>query len=274
MEQAPGALPPLSAAQEASMPGRIRGFVWPTEFLMLADFLEATPHHHSALQLMVGIEAPIRVDTGDGWQDMAGVVVETDVEHGLSGTRGLMGGGWVEAESRLGLRLRDRVLGGAPWVALDEDTAAAVAAEIVPCLDRAMGCEEAHAHWRAGIATLLGEPVDEPVVDERVQAVLDHLRTAPRPPPSVEDLAAIAHLSPSRLQHLFSEQVGVPIRRYLLWQRVLTAMALLAEGVSATRAAHAAGFADGAHLSRTTRRMNGVTPTDMQPISAWLSNCR
>ena len=83
----------------------------------------------------------------------------------------------------------------------------------------------------------------------------------------------IAHLSESRLQHLFREQVGVPIRRYLLWHRYLTALSLLADGASVTRAAHAAGFADSAHLTRTAVRMNGFTPTKM-PFRMWLTNCR
>jgi len=83
-------------------------------------------------------------------------------------------------------------------------------------------------------------------------AVLDHLRATPSPPPSIEDLTRIAHLSESRLQHLFRDQVGVPIRRYLLWHRYLTALSLLADGASVTRAAHAAGFADSA------RRINSL----------------
>jgi AraC-like DNA-binding protein len=80
-------------------------------------------------------------------------------------------------------------------------------------------------------------------------------------------------LSESRLQHLFRDQVGVPIRRYLLWHRYLTALSLLADGATVTRAAHAADFADSAHLARTAVRMNGFTPTKM-PFRMWLTNCR
>lgn len=269
-----GALPPLDEEQRAALPGRVRGYVWPTEFLMVADIVNATPHSHSALQLMVGIEAPIRIDAGDGFQEVPGVLIDTDVEHALDGTLGLMGGGWIESESRTGTRLREQVLEGAGWTVLDQRLAERVGAELAPCLRRDMGCAEAHRHWRAAVGALLDKPPSDPVLDDRIAAVLEHLRTAPTPPPTVEDLGEIAHLSPSRLQHLFSDQVGVPIRRYLLWQRMLTAMARLAEGATATEAAHAAGFADSAHLSRTTRRMNGVTPSDMQPLSAWLSNCR
>ena len=103
----------------------------------------------------------------------------------------------------------------------------------------------------------------EPEYDDRIAAVLDHLRATPSPPPSIQDLTNIAHPSQSRLQHLFRNQVGVPIRRYLLWHRYLTALSLLADGASVTRAAHAAGFADSAHLTRTAVRMNGFTPTKM-----------
>ena len=103
--------------------------------------------------------------------------------------------------------------------------------------------------------------------------MLEHLRKTPSPPPSIGDLARIAYLSESRLQHVFREQVGVPIRRYLLWHRYLTALSLLADGFPVTDAAHAAGFADGAHLSRTAVRMNGYTPREMQ-YGRWLSNCR
>lgn len=247
-----GALPPLDDQQRAALPGRVRGYVWPTEFMMVADVVNATPHRHSALQVMVGIEAPIRIDVGAGWQEVPGVLVDTDVEHALDGTLGLMGGGWIESESRTGTRLREQVLDGAGWAALEDEVAQQVGTQLAPCLQRDMGCTEAHRRWRTAVGALLDEPPSEPVLDDRVAAVLEHLRTAPRPPPSVEDLGVIAHLSPSCLQHLFSDQVGVPIRRYLLWQRVLTAMARLAEGATATEAAHAAGFADAAHLSRTT----------------------
>jgi len=113
----------------------------------------------------------------------------------------------------------------------------------------------------------------EPKLDPRIAAVLAHLRTTPSPPPTIGGLARIANLSESRLQHVFREQVGVPVRRYLLWHRYLTALSLLADGSPVTEAAFAAGFADGAHLTRTAVRINGYPPMDMR-YGRWLSNCR
>ena len=39
----------------------MRGFLWPTEFLVFSDFLVADPHAHGTLQLSVGIDGSPRV---------------------------------------------------------------------------------------------------------------------------------------------------------------------------------------------------------------------
>jgi AraC-like DNA-binding protein len=80
---------------------------------------------------------------------------------------------------------------------------------------------------------------------------------------SQAELANIAGLSPSRFGHLFSEAVGVSLRPYLLWLRLQRACGELMSGASATRAAHAAGFSDSAHMARTFRRMLGASPTEL-----------
>jgi AraC-like DNA-binding protein len=255
------------------LPGAIRGFLWPTELLVFSDFLVATPHTHSALQLSVGLNAAPRVQLDGVWHQTRGALIDTDVRHAFDCDGCLTAIGWIEAESRLGHQLRERVLHGRSHAILDEDLCTRLANAIRPALDANAGCAEAYPRWRRALGELAIDIAPEPRLDKRIAAVLEHLRTTPSPPPSVEDLTRIAHLSESRLQHVFREQVGVPIRRYLLWHRYLTALSLLADGSSVTEAAHAAGFADSAHLTRTAIRMNGYTPTKM-PYKLWLSNCR
>jgi AraC-like DNA-binding protein len=63
--------------------------------------------------------------------------------------------------------------------------------------------------------------------------------------------------------HAFTESVGVPLRPYILWLRLQRAACDLIHGATATEAAHSAGFSDAAHLTRTFRRMFGVTPTEL-----------
>jgi AraC-like DNA-binding protein len=73
--------------------------------------------------------------------------------------------------------------------------------------------------------------------------------------------ASTVGLSPSRFQHLFTQEVGVPFRRYRGWQRLRAAIREAAHGTSLTAAAHAAGFADQAHFSRAFRLAFGAPPS-------------
>lgn len=79
------------------------------------------------------------------------------------------------------------------------------------------------------------------------------------------ELARRVDLSLSQLERLFSAELGVAIRRMVRWRRLRLALALALQGASLTGAAHDAGFADSAHLSRTMREMFGVRADRLLP---------
>ncbi|MHC0432562.1 helix-turn-helix domain-containing protein [Streptomyces sp. O3] len=81
--------------------------------------------------------------------------------------------------------------------------------------------------------------------------------------------ARVAGLSESRLSHLFRSQLGLPFRSYVLWLRLQRATELVAAGCSLTEAAHGAGFADQAHLTRVCRRMFGIAPSSFTRHAHW-----
>ena len=80
---------------------------------------------------------------------------------------------------------------------------------------------------------------------------------------SLERMAAVAKLSPSRFMHVFTESVGVPLRPYIRWLRLQIACSEMTRGAKVADAAHRAGFADAAHLTRTLRQMMGMTPGEL-----------
>jgi AraC family transcriptional regulator len=82
------------------------------------------------------------------------------------------------------------------------------------------------------------------------------------------------YLSESRLRHLFVEQTGIPFKTYLLWLRLISALDHYARGNSLTQAAHAAGFSDSAHFSRTFRRTFGLPATTLTRIQPLRSSAR
>lgn len=100
--------------------------------------------------------------------------------------------------------------------------------------------------------------------DPRVLVVVDYLRQRVDQPVSLPEIAKVANLSPDRFRHLFVEETGMPLRTYVLWRRLLHVWTLLTDGETLSSAAHAAGFADSAHLSRTARTMFGLPPSVLQ----------
>lgn len=100
--------------------------------------------------------------------------------------------------------------------------------------------------------------------DLRVRKVIAWAVRQMDQPVSLAEAGAMCGLSASRLRHLFVEQTGLPFKTYLLWLRLTRAVEAIAGGLALTQAAHQAGFADSAHLSRTFRRMFGVAPTALE----------
>ncbi|KQO55295.1 AraC family transcriptional regulator [Methylobacterium sp. Leaf87] len=95
-------------------------------------------------------------------------------------------------------------------------------------------------------------------LDRRIAAIVSRLGTHPHPELSAGTLACSVGLSSSRLQHLFTQEIGVPFRRYRAWLRMRRAIATIVAGANFTGAAHAAGFADQAHFANAFRRTFGA----------------
>jgi len=98
-------------------------------------------------------------------------------------------------------------------------------------------------------------------MDTRVTKVLNEIRNSDELRITLEDAAAMAFLSPSRFAHLFKHQMGLPFRKYMLWRKLTRAMVSIGSERTIADAAHAADFADAAHLTRTFYQMVGMAPS-------------
>jgi AraC-like DNA-binding protein len=230
------------------------------------------PHAHYAIQLALGAPKGLRVQHGrhGEWQSCAGALVPSRSTHSIdvSGCEFSLVL-FIEPETPAGRALAAR-LQGQPELLPDE---------VLACTDRlahAWRVERSHDAVREVCTQLLqslsGTAAPQPS-DPRVLAAIERIHGQVDQPITLPDLAQAAHLSPGRFRHLFVEQTGMPLRTYLLWRRLLHVWTLLAEGESLAGAAHAAGFADSAHLSRTARTMFGLPPSVLQ-VKGPLSTAR
>jgi AraC family transcriptional regulator, arabinose operon regulatory protein len=106
-------------------------------------------------------------------------------------------------------------------------------------------------------------------LDERIIKVLEMIEQRLPFTITVDDMAGVANLSPSRFSHLFRDQVGLAPRAYLEQQR-LTAAARLLERTNRPVGSIASevGFDDPLYFSTRFRRFAGRSPSEYRAAPA------
>jgi AraC-like DNA-binding protein len=229
-------------------------------------------HAHYAIQIAFGSTPSIRFrgSEDEPWVEYSGAIIPSRQPHSMD-ARHVQPNAvlFVEPETREGRALTERWL--RHGIAHVPD---AVLADLGPPLfaawenawqGRATDRDVADAARRI-VQALTGGVLPSVTSDERILRAIAYIRAHLDQPLTLEQVASEAFLSPSRFRHLFVEQTGMGLRPYVLWRRFLRVWELLMEGETLSSAAHAAGFADAAHLSRTSRSMFGFPPSSMQMV--------
>jgi AraC-like DNA-binding protein len=101
------------------------------------------------------------------------------------------------------------------------------------------------------------------VPDERIKGCLNFIKhNLHQSKIPLITLARLVHLSPTRLSHLFCEQMGIPIQQYIIWERMKKTMDLVVKNnANLNEAAHSAGFYDAAHFSKHFKSLFGLNPS-------------
>jgi AraC-like DNA-binding protein len=218
-------------------------------------------HAHHAIQVSLALSGRVRL-CGERaqWSDYSGALVHPHHRHQFDGCGESVAQLFVEPETAQGRALLARHA-DAGIHRLPEESIAPV----VSLLRGAYAARETDAMLTAAgqkaIALLAGAPSHPLDVDARVTRVIEWLRSRRGAPVKLTEAARVAHLSPGRFRHLFMAQTGITFRAFMLWLRIGSAIGAAMGGLSWTAAAQDWGFADSAHLSRTCRRMFGISPT-------------
>ena len=229
---------------------------WPAALVVWGPGRRWTSHAHHSVKVLVALDGTLRVRTHrpDGWRSCGAVVVPADVKHEIDALGSQVLILFLDPESESTASLLKRI--GSKTTPVPDDVV---------------------ADWRQALGN--GRQIDSGRVDAwvrkefssvsrprrlhaGVRRVLEYLRgdNLDRDQTSLNTLADVARLSPSRLMHVFTESVGIPLRPYILWLRVQRAACALNTGHTPTEAALLAGFSDAPHLVRTLRRTLGTTP--------------
>jgi AraC family transcriptional regulator len=250
---------------QAGIAGSGRVYIWNGGSLLIGHSTGATDvHAHHALQISLtpGRSMLFRTKGGD-WQAYRGVMIPPDLPHAFDGTGEDVSHVFVEPESREGRALLERLGGPGITAIAAEDVEATAPMLFTPWATTRSDAATIAAGQRV-IQHFAGGVEPATPVDERVTRALAYIKAHIRRAITLEEVAASVNLSPGRFRHLFVEETGMALRPYILWLRFQKAWTLIADGHNLTSAAHEAGFADSAHLTRTSRRMFGIPPIALQ----------
>ena len=232
------------------------GSLW---MALVTGVVEAHSHHAIQLSLPVSGSSQFREEGAD-WVAYSGAVITPGVVHAFRAPGKVVATILFEPESVAGRSVLSRF----PASPIAELGAAEVAALVAP-LSAAYfdGADDAVliSLSRHAIAAISDTEVQPPPTDARVVRAIADIRRRLDEPITLPGVARGVGLSAGRFRHLFVSETGVSFRAFVLWERLNKALALGFGGTSWTEAAHAANFADSAHLTRTCRRMFGLAPT-------------
>jgi AraC family transcriptional regulator len=238
-----------------------RWYLWDGGFLLIGQAKGVVPaHSHHAIQIVISLDEPFAICGHDeNWRQGRGIVVRADAVHSFdcNGAFGAML--FVDPESSAGVRLQT-VLAQDITIVPDTRLASSVL-ELRAFTEQPLAGMEVGALIRHCVHALSPGPPPMRSLDARVTRVLNGIQASDDLRVSLDTAAGMAFLSPSRFAHLFKQQVGLPFSRYMLWRKLTRAMLAIGSERTIADAAHAADFADAAHLTRTFYRMVGMAPS-------------
>jgi AraC-like DNA-binding protein len=153
------------------------------------------------------------------------------------------------------------LLDGKPIVPLDLGKLANAPIPWDALFDGTVACDAARESARQVLQAFGGVSVAPHRLDERIEAVLQLLREDLARTPRIAELSQRSGLSAFTLMRRFKRELGVRIGEYVLWRRLMTALALVDGRSTIAEIALRTGFYDQAHLTRTVRRMVELAPS-------------
>ena len=218
-------------------------------------------HKHPILQLIIGANEPFlsKSDSGD-WVEKNALLIAANQSHECDAQGKLIFTLGIEQESTLGEWIKHKYLQSNTSVDFPKSELDFFDLDKVERLVEKESWNELYAYIEMLFAFELGV-INSSKQDERIMRVKNHISTHIDSKIDTKSLMEVAHLSESRLLHLFKHEMGLPIRNYILWHRLQTAVKSILTGSSLTVAAHQSGFSDQAHMTRTCVKTIGIAPS-------------
>ena len=221
----------------------------------------AKTHCHHALELIISFDTGATLHTDEGTMEGHGFLLKQDYVDSTT-CDGYAIFICISPESILGKRLTF-ALGRHHVLVIKQKTLAKIKSYISDLITHDHSENEIASYITRALIPDIAKVEKNYTVDLRIAKVLDFINNNVQKSFQFQTLTEIACLSPSRLSHLFKTEVGISIRKYILWSRLQRANKHFLRGNTLTQSAHLAGFSDVAHFTRTFVSTFGMSPSQL-----------
>ncbi len=241
------------------MPPRDKLYLWERKALFLSEEMDVGFHAHHGTSVAISTGEDFKIATEDEEHDLNAVIVGPSVSHRtLSKTR--LATLMIDPDPA-GLGQIRSLLGAKGLMRISPDKVAGFRAEIIALFDDDRNLSRMTRFTDDIYATVFGTAAAPKPMDARIAVLVADLKNNLPKRIEIKALAQKARLSADRLIRLFKEEMGLPLRRYLLWLKILEAVKRLETLGQLTDSAYAGGFSDSAHLSRIFKENIGFPPS-------------
>ena len=222
---------------------------------MLTDSMDASSHSHGMMQFFVCIKDSLNIKVNGKKIDCTCILVNKNIKHSFKTENQICFTSVIEPTSAFGMAL-NTLLGDKDYYIPEENHTARIQTRLTPMLESFS--RKSYEKLMTVISECLGWNESKSSLDDRIVNLLDMLAHCSCDDHSIEEYAEKLCLSPSRLSHLFSEEVGIPLKKYLSLHQLERAFENILNGESITEAAMDAGFDSPSHFAFTVKKMMGI----------------
>ncbi|WP_429945468.1 helix-turn-helix transcriptional regulator [Leptospira stimsonii] len=235
-------------------------YLWNSRVMYATNAMQTDFHVHYAATLAITLERPIRIETEHGKEEYRVALVGPNTYHRTVSPGVEMIALLIDPETYEYGSISDFIKTG-EVKPLDIEAFLPLMERLRDLYNGILNNEEAWDLHLDLLQSVFPFRRLEKNIDERIRKIAYKIRTELPDSIRMKEIGKDFSISEDRLIRLFKENLGIPLRRYLLWVRILSTVKLLKEGKNLTEAAHAAGFSDSAHFTRTFKENFGFVPS-------------
>ncbi len=217
-------------------------------------------HYHNTLQLVIDLKGTFRFKTEDTkWEQYSGIIIKEETIHQLDTNGSLQLIIYIDPSSKAADELKSAYLKNSNFCGLQFYFTPLEEILIYKTfITSEIKCIKILIDMIVKRITNLNSLV---LCHERIQHVLELVKNSNLEHISIDYLASKVFISPSRLRMQFKQSLGVSLHKYIILQKILSAINSMINGFSVQDAAYKSGFNDTSHLNKSMLKTFSINPS-------------